>query len=79
MKKNARQNETVDVDEVPNARNADRMTVAGRADEWREIAGVVFGRPKPVPRNFDRCQAKPFTARRAMVVEVQTRVIHQDG
>ena len=48
MAKESRSDESVDVDEVPDARDADGMTVARSGDQRRDIAGVVLGRPETV-------------------------------
>ena len=75
----AAKDEAMHVNEVPHARHADGVPVARRANERREIAGIVLGRPEPVGRNLDRRQADPLAARRAVVVEVEPWMIGQDG
>jgi hypothetical protein len=78
-KYNAGEDEPVNVDEVPDPRDADGVPVAGRADERRNIAGIVFGGPEAVARDFERREADPLASRRAVVVEIETGMIHQDG
>ena len=77
--KNAGENEPVNVDEVPDPRNADRVPVTGRANYRRNITGVVFRRPDAVARNLERRKPDPFAPRRTVIIEIQTRMIHQDG
>ena len=67
------------VDEVPHACHADGVPVAGRANERREIAGIVFGRPQAVARDFDGRESDPLAAGCAVVVEVEARMVGEDG
>jgi len=69
----------VDIDEVPHARHADGMPVTRRANERREIAGIVPGRPQAVARDFDGREADPLAAWCAVVVEIEPWMIGQDG
>ena len=76
---NARDDEPVNVDEVPDPRNPNSVPVAGCADDRRKVTGIVFRRPDAVARNLERCKSDPFAPRRAVIIEIQTGVIHQDG
>ena len=67
------------VNEVPDARDADGVPVAGRANERREIAGIILGRPEAIARNLDRREADPLAVRRAVVVEIEPGMIGEDG
>ena len=75
----AAKDEAMHVDEVPHARHADGVPVAGRANERREIAGIVLRRPQAVARNLDGREADPLAARRAVVVEIEPGMIGEDG
>ena len=75
----AAKDEAMHVDEVPDARYANSMPVAGRANERSEIAGVVLGRPQAVARNLQRREANPLAIRRAIVVEIESGMIGEDG
>src|ERR1035437_7429227 len=44
-KENAGDDKAVDIDEVPNPRDTDRVPIAGRADKRRNIASIVFCSP----------------------------------
>lgn len=55
------------------------MPVTRRADDRRNVTSVVFCRPEAVAPNFQRRKPDPFASRRAPIVEIQTRVIHEDG
>ncbi len=43
------------------------------------ITGIVFRRPDAVARNLERRKPDPFAPRRTVIIEIQTRMIHQDG
>ncbi len=75
---NSGDDEAVDIDEVPDASNADGVPVTRRGNERRDIAGIVFRRPEAVAGHFERREADPFASRRAVVIEIQPRMIHQD-
>ena len=66
------------VNEVPDPRNPDCVPVAGSTNEGRNVAGVILCRPNPVTRDFDGREPDPFAARCAVIIKVQTRMIHQD-
>ena len=76
---NASDDEPVNVDEVPNPRNTNCVPVARRADDRRKITGIVFRRPDAVAGNLERRKPDPFASRRAVIIEIQTGMIHQDG
>ena len=76
---NAGDDEAVHVDEVPNPRNTNCVPVARRANQRRNITGIVFRGPDAVAWNLQRRNPDPFAPRRAAIVEIQTRMIHQDG
>ena len=44
----------------------------------RNITGVVFRGPGAIAWDSYRCKPDPFAPRRAAIVEIQTRMIHQD-
>ena len=67
------------VDEVPDPRNADRVAIAGCANQRRDVARVVLCRPDAVARNFERRKPDPFAPRRAVVIEIKAWMIDQDG
>ena len=67
------------VNEVPDARDADGMPIARRANERSEVTGIVLGRPEPIGRNRDRREAYPLAVRRAVVVEIEPGMIGEDG
>ena len=75
----AAEDEAMHVDEVPHACHADGVPVAGRANERREIAGIILGRPQAVARDLDGREADPLAVRRAVVVEIEPWMIGQDG
>ncbi len=75
---NARDDEAVNVDEVPDPRNPNGVTVTRCGDERREITGIVFRRPDTVAGNLERRESNPFASRRAVIIEIHSRVIHQD-
>lgn len=75
----AGEDKAVNVDEVPDPRNADCVPVARCAHQRRDVASVVFRCPDAIARDLQGSQANPFAAGRAAVVEIQARVIHQDG
>ncbi len=64
-------------DEVPVARDADRVPPAGKAEQRAQRDRVVLGRPHPVLG--DRAaEPQPFRVGRAVHLEVQPGVIGQD-
>ena len=67
-----------DVEKVPCAGDPDRVPVAGERDERRDIPGIVLRRPEAIGRHHDRRETNRFRARRAVIVEVQPRMVHQD-
>ena len=75
---NARDDEAVNVDEVPNPRNADGVPVTRCANDRRNVAGIVLRGPDAVARNLERRKPDPLAARRAVIVEIETRMIDQD-
>ncbi len=74
----ARDDEPVDVEKMPRAGDADGMPVAGRGNDGRDVASIVLRGPEPIRRDLDRRQPNPFAARRAVIVEVEARMIDQD-
>ena len=76
---NAAKDEAMHVNEVPHACHADGVPVAGRANERREIAGIILGRPQAVARDFDGSEADPLAIWGAVVVEIEPWMIGQDG
>lgn len=66
------------VDEMPDAGNAYRMPISRRGDYGGNVAGIVFSCPQAVARHLNRSQPYPLATRSAVVVEIQTRVIHRD-
>jgi len=77
--KDASDDEAMDINEVPNASDANGVAIAGSADHGSDIAGVILGGPKAIARDLQRREANPFAAGRAMVVEIEPGMIHQDG
>src|ERR1035437_7622826 len=75
---NTRNDKPVDIDEVPDPRDTNRVPIARRADERRNIACIVFRSPDAVARNFERCQPDPLASRSTVVIEVQTGVVGQN-
>ena len=75
---NTGDDKSVDIDEVPDPRDTDRVPIAGCADERRNIASIVFRSPYAVAGNLERCQPDPLASRIAVVIEVQAGVIHQN-
>src|SRR5665213_373534 len=55
------------------------MPVAGSRNHRREIAGVVLRGPQAVLRHLEGSETDPLRSRRAMVIPVKPRMIHQDG
>src|ERR1017187_8318780 len=55
------------------------MAVARGGKQRREIAGVILRGPHAAFRHFQGREADPLRSRRAMVVPVESGVIHQDG
>ena len=76
---NAGEDESMHVDEVPDPRDADSVPVPGSANKRRDIARIVFCRPDAVARNLERRKPDPFASRRAVVIEIETRMIDQNG
>src|SRR6185437_8292734 len=76
---NSCDDEAMHVDEVPDARDADGMPVAWRAHQGRDITGVIFRGPQAVAGDLNRRDADPFSARRAAVIEIQPRMVHENG
>ena len=76
---NAGEDESMHVDEVPDPRNADGVAIARCANQRRDVAGVVLCRPDSIAGNFKRRKPDPFASRRAVVIEIETRMIDQDG
>src|SRR5579872_2795067 len=77
-KNDARGDETVYINEMPYAGKTNRMAVAWRADERRDVARIVFRGPDTVPWNAHGRKTNPFAPRCATVVEIKTRMVHQD-
>ena len=78
-KKHAGQNKSVDVDEVPGARDTDRVTITGRRDHGRDITSILLRRPNAVRGYSQRRESDPFRARGAVIVEIEPRMFHQNG
>ncbi len=74
----AREDEAVHIQEVPRTSDTDGMPIPWQSGERRDIAGIIFRRPHPIRRNEQRRQSDPFRSGRAVVVEIQARMIHQD-
>lgn len=74
----ASDDESVNVDEVPNSRDADCVAIAWRTNDWGDIARVIFCRPNAVTRDFEGSEPDPFTAWCAPVIEVKPRVVVQN-
>src|ERR1035438_4165928 len=72
---NTRDDKPVNIDEVPDPRDSNRVTIARGTDERGNIASIVFRSPDTVSRNRERCQPDPLTSRSAVVIEVQTGMI----
>lgn len=68
----------MNVDEVPDTRDADRVSVPRCRHDRRDVSSIIFGGPKAVARDFDRRKADPFAPRRAVVIEIKSGMIHQD-
>ena len=71
----ARNNEPVDIEEVPRTGDADRVPIARRRNDRRDVAGIVLCGPDSIRGNANRCQTNPLAIWSAVRVEVQTRVI----
>src|SRR5664280_2411097 len=69
---------SVDIDEVPDPRDTDRVPIAGCTGERRNIARIIFRSPDAVAGNLERCQPDPLASRIAVVIEVQAGVVHQN-
>jgi hypothetical protein len=63
---------------MPDPRDTDGVPVSGRADQGRDIAGIVLRRPNPIAGNLERRKPDPFASWGAIVIEIQPRMIHQD-
>ncbi len=74
----ARDDKPVNVEKVPRAGNADGMPVALGGNHGRDIARIVLRGPDPIRGDTDRREPNPRGARRAVIVEVEARVIDQD-
>ena len=74
----ARDDESVDIQEVPRTSDADRMAISRQGGQRRDIPGIIFRGPDPILRNRQRGQSDPFRSGRAVVVEIQARMIHED-
>ena len=66
------------IDEVPHPRKANGVPIAWRADERRNVARIIFRGPDAVAWNFQWRKPNPFAPRRAAVIEIETRMVHQD-
>lgn len=71
--------EAIDVDEMPGAGDADRVPIAGYGEDWGDVARIIFGGPDAVGGHTKRGEANPFAARCTVVVEIEARMIHEDG
>src|SRR6185312_12876281 len=75
---NTSDNKAVHVDEVPNACNANGVSIARCANQRRNITGIIFGGPDAVAwEDLDRCNPDPLAAWRTAVIKIKTRMIHQ--
>jgi len=70
--------EAMNVDEVPRPRDADGVSVTGCTEQRRDVPRIILGRPQPTLWNGDRRELDPFTARRAVVVEIQPWVVRKN-
>src|ERR1019366_281592 len=64
---------------MPHARNAYRVAIPWRSDNWRNVAGIIFRGPHTIARNLERRNPDPLAVWRAVVIEVQARMINQNG
>ncbi len=77
-KEESGEHESVDVQKMPAPADPNRMAVARRSHQRRNVPVVIFRGPQPVARHFQRRKPDPFAPRRAAVVEIKPRMIHQD-
>ena len=77
-KNNSGRDESVHVDEVPNARNADSVPVSGSPYNRRDIARIILRSPNAVVRDLKRRKTYPFAPWRTAVIEIETRMIKQN-
>ncbi len=68
----------MNVNEVPNARKADGVPVARSANQRRDVSRIIFCGPDVVAWNPQRRKPNPFAPRCAAIIEIETRVVHQD-
>ena len=70
--------ESMYIDEMPGARDADSVPLTRCTHHRGDVAGVILRRPNSIARNLDRSESDPFAAWRTPIVEVQPRVVVQD-
>ena len=63
---------------LPPSRKANGMAVARRANERRDVTRIIFRSPDAVAWNLQGRKPNPFAPRCAAVIEIETRVVHQD-
>ena len=68
----------VHIDEMPHSGKANGMAVARRANERRDVTRIIFRGPDAVAWNLQGRKPNPFAPRCAAVIEIETRVVHQD-
>ena len=55
------------------------MPITWRANERRKITGIIFCRPESVARDLKWREPDPFAPRCAVIIEIQARVVNEDG
>src|SRR5579872_2344035 len=66
------------IDEVPHSRDADRVPVAWRANERRDVTRIILCGPDSAAWNLQGRKPNPFAPRRAAIIEIKAGVVHQD-
>src|ERR1051326_128788 len=72
-------NEPIDIDEVPRARHPNCMAITGQRKQGRDVTRIVLRGPHTVLRNCQRRESNPFGPGRAMVIEIESRGVHENG
>jgi hypothetical protein len=54
------------------------MAIAGKRNERRHVTRIILRGPHPICSHADRREADPFGTWRAIVVEVETRMVRQN-
>ena len=67
---NTGNDKAVNVDEVPNPGNTDRVPIARRANERRNITGIIFRGPDAIAWHIQGRKPNPFAPGSTAVVEI---------